>query len=43
MSEPESIDWIYPTERGLYVEPGDFYIDPVRSVERAVISHGHAD
>ena len=43
MPKDESIDWIYPTERGLYVEPGDFYIDPVRSVERAVISHGHAD
>ncbi len=28
---------------GLYFEPGDFYLDPQRSVPRAVISHGHAD
>ena len=23
--------------------PGDFYIDPVRPVARAVITHGHSD
>ncbi len=28
---------------GLYCVPGDFYIDPVRPVDRAVITHGHAD
>ena len=28
---------------GLYCPPGDFYIDPVRPVDRAVITHGHAD
>jgi len=28
---------------GLYFIPGDFYIDPKRSVPRAIISHGHAD
>lgn len=28
---------------GLYCQPGDFYIDPVRPVPRAVITHGHAD
>ncbi len=43
MAKTESIDWIYPTDRGLYVKPGDFYIDPLRAVDRAVISHGHAD
>ncbi|MEM0900711.1 MAG: ligase-associated DNA damage response exonuclease [Pseudomonadota bacterium] len=32
-----------PTDRGLYCPPGDFYIDPVRPVERALITHGHAD
>ena len=33
-----------PTPAGLYCPPGDFYIDPVRTaVERAVITHGHAD
>ncbi len=28
---------------GLYCIPGDFYIDPVRPVDRAIITHGHAD
>jgi putative mRNA 3-end processing factor len=28
---------------GLYCEPGGFYIDPLRPVDRAVITHGHAD
>src|SRR5215469_10061033 len=38
---PES--WIKPTPAGLYCEPGDFYIDPIRPVQRAVITHGHGD
>ena len=28
---------------GLYCEAGDFFIDPLRAVDRAVITHGHAD
>jgi putative mRNA 3-end processing factor len=28
---------------GLYCPPGDFYIDPTRPVDRAVITHGHSD
>ncbi len=28
---------------GLWIEPGGFYIDPLRAVERAVITHGHSD
>ena len=35
--------WLYPTPRGLYCEPGDFYVDPVRPVDRAVVTHGHSD
>ena len=31
------------TPQGLYCVPGDFYIDPVAPVERALITHGHAD
>jgi len=27
----------------MYCEPGDFYIDPWRSVERALITHAHSD
>lgn len=32
-----------PTQAGLYCPPGDFYVDPVRAVDRAVITHGHGD
>ncbi|HEY7852011.1 MAG TPA: ligase-associated DNA damage response exonuclease [Caulobacteraceae bacterium] len=32
-----------PKPAGLYCPPGDFHVDPVRPVERAVITHGHAD
>lgn len=31
------------TDRGLYCAAGDFYIDPTRPVERAVITHAHSD
>jgi putative mRNA 3-end processing factor len=31
------------TERGLYCAAGDFYVDPWQPVERAVITHAHAD
>ncbi|HWK40166.1 MAG TPA: DNA ligase-associated DEXH box helicase, partial [Hyphomicrobium sp.] len=35
--------WLYPTNRGLYCEPGGFFIDPARAVDRAIITHGHSD
>lgn len=31
------------TEKGLYCEDGDFYIDPHRPVHRALITHAHSD
>lgn len=31
------------TESGLYCEAGDFYVDPWLPVDRAVITHAHAD
>jgi len=31
------------TEDGLYCEAGGFHVDPWRPVDRAVITHGHAD
>lgn len=31
------------TPAGLYCPAGDFYIDPQRAVNRALISHGHSD
>ncbi|WP_454748888.1 ligase-associated DNA damage response exonuclease [Ciceribacter selenitireducens] len=39
--KPESL--LYPTPAGLYCPAGDFYVDPVRPVERALITHGHSD
>lgn len=39
--KPENL--LYPTPRGLYCERGGFYIDPVQPVEKALITHGHAD
>src|SRR6478609_1551047 len=36
-------DLIYPTPAGLYCRPGEFHIDPVRPVDRALITHGHSD
>lgn len=31
------------TDRGIYCPAGDFYIDPWKPVDRALITHGHAD
>lgn len=35
--------WLYPASAGLYCAPGNFYIDPHRPVDHAIITHGHAD
>jgi putative mRNA 3-end processing factor len=35
--------WVLVRPEGLYVIPGDFYVDPVCGVARAVITHGHSD
>ncbi len=34
---------IEPTKQGLYCEAGDFYIDPWKPVDRAVVTHAHSD
>lgn len=34
---------IQETEKGLFCPVGGFYIDPRRGVERALVTHGHAD
>jgi putative mRNA 3-end processing factor len=36
-------DLIVARPEGLYCPAGDFFIDPWRPVERAVITHGHSD
>jgi putative mRNA 3-end processing factor len=41
MIRPESL--LCPKPEGLYCAPGDFFVDPVSPVARAVITHGHAD
>lgn len=35
--------WIEPKPQGIYVRPADAWIDPSFPVERALITHGHAD
>lgn len=34
---------LQPRPEGLYCPPGGFFIDPVRPVDRALVTHGHAD
>ncbi len=34
---------VQSTQQGLYCHAGDFYVDPCSAVERAVITHAHAD
>ena len=43
IAAPAPPTWIRTTPAGLYCEPGDFHIDPLRPVPRAVITHGHGD
>jgi len=40
---PHPETWIRPLPRGLFVEPGGFFIDPHGGAERAVVTHGHGD
>jgi putative mRNA 3-end processing factor len=35
--------WLYPRPEGLFCEAGGFYVDPNKPVDKAVITHGHAD
>ena len=35
--------WIRPEPWGVHVVPADAWIDPGRAVERALVTHGHAD
>jgi len=35
--------WLRPITGGLYCEPGGFFIDPSRPVDRAIVTHGHGD
>jgi putative mRNA 3-end processing factor len=39
--KPEAL--LHPTPAGLFCPIGKFHVDPVRPVERALITHGHSD
>jgi putative mRNA 3-end processing factor len=43
IAAPRPDTWIRASSAGLYCEPGDFYIDPLRPVARALVTHGHGD
>ena len=43
MDSPRPHDLVVARPEGLYCPPGDFYIDPWRPVDRAVITHAHSD
>jgi putative mRNA 3-end processing factor len=38
-----SLDLLVQTPEGLYSPAGRFHIDPMRPVERALVTHGHSD
>ena len=35
--------WLKPDASGLVCDAGGFHIDPLRAVDRAIITHGHSD
>jgi putative mRNA 3-end processing factor len=41
MSHPR--EWMEVRPEGLYCKAGDFFIDPVRAVPQAIVTHGHSD
>jgi putative mRNA 3-end processing factor len=41
MPHPET--WLKVLPQGLFCEPGGFYIDPLRPVDKAIVTHGHSD
>ncbi|MEM1131722.1 MAG: ligase-associated DNA damage response exonuclease [Pseudomonadota bacterium] len=36
-------EWIEPHPYGIYVKPADAWIDPMRAMDTALVTHGHAD
>jgi putative mRNA 3-end processing factor len=40
---PKPETWLRVTPKGLCCVPGNFHIDPVQPVDRAVVTHGHSD
>ncbi len=40
---PHPQTWLKVQAEGLFCEPGGFYVDPVRAVSHAIITHAHSD
>ncbi len=40
---PDSAHWIEPHPHGIFIKPAKAWIDPMRPVENALVTHGHAD
>jgi putative mRNA 3-end processing factor len=40
---PGDAPWIRPEPHGIHIVPADYWIDPARPVDRALVTHGHAD
>jgi len=40
---PANFSWIRPEPHGIHIVPADAWIDPSRAVDRALVTHGHAD
>lgn len=43
VNEPRRAALLSMNSNGLYCPAGDFYVDPVRPVDRAIITHAHSD
>ena len=43
MMTETKINWLVKKKQGLYCIPGDFFIDPIAPVHRALITHAHTD
>ena len=43
MTGPHPQTWLEVRPEGLYCRPGGFFVDPLRPVPTAVVSHGHSD
>ena len=40
---PHPSTWLEVRPEGLFVRPGGFFVDPLRAVDTAVVTHGHSD
>src|SRR5687768_14730841 len=43
MTGPHPQTWLEVRPEGLFCRPGGFFVDPLRPVATAVVSHGHSD